>query len=739
MFAEQKVEKKLSALELLARKRAEARNKASTMAPATTKVSLLDKLKNGGGNGQNGNPVKTTVSVASRLQSLKRGPITTDNNSNGAATASFSQPKTHTLASKLASLRKSKPEGQIIEKPEAEETNVEVVIEENKIDHEKKDKDDPWVILNQLKDSAYVSNINEILAINKVPLYSGILEKLEFNSTTTKRKHEELFSVYYPNTNNRVVKKQAIANFSKPSPDDVVINQQKAAFEVDKIKEKVADLSIQDKQSSKTVEKEEDINDDDDDDEKLPFEEPVVKTYKKVSVPTKPKNAINISSYLDNKKPHLNFVVLGHVDAGKSTLMGRLLYDVGAVDTKLIRKLQKESEMIGKSSFHLAWVMDQTSEERNRGVTVDICTSDFATTKSSFTIVDAPGHRDFVPNAIVGISQADVAVLSVDCGTDAFESGFNLDGQTKEHALLARSLGIKHIVVAMNKMDSVSWYEGRFNDIRSELAVFFEEIGFKGNDVSWVPCSGLSGEGIFKTPYPPSQTWYQGPSLVGELENVALKLACVDESVTKEPFLFNILDVTPTSKNTSAIISGKVESGTIQPGETITIYPSEQSCVVDSILCGNDSQKVDIALHGDFVQLKLHNAFPEDIQGGDLASIVGFDIPSSQEFTSRLLTFRLDRPLLPGTSLMLFRGATEQPCRIKKLCCTVDKSNPSKVLKKKVKHLGSQQAAIVEIELVEKKRRIPMLTFEQNKKLGRVVLRKEGRTIGAALIKSLDY
>lgn len=494
------------------------------------------------------------------------------------------------------------------------------------------------------------------------------------------------------------------------------------------------------KKLASTDQEKEQCSVDEEDDEKSPFEEQqAIRTYKKVTVPTKPKKNIEITSFLKDRKPHLNFVVLGHVDAGKSTLMGRLLYDVGAVDTKLIRKLQKESEIIGKSSFHLAWVMDQTAEERNRGVTVDICTSDFETSTSTFTIVDAPGHRDFVPNAIVGISQADVAVLSVDCGTNAFESGFNLDGQTKEHTLLARSLGIKHIVVAMNKMDTVQWYEGRFSDIKLELGIFFEEIGYKSENISWVPCSGLTGEGIFKTDYPAGQTWYQGPNLVGELDRVSKLYGSIDESVMTESFLFNILDVTPTSKNTSAIISGKVEQGSIQPGETITIYPSEQSCVVDSILSGNDGKKVDIALHGDFVQLKLHNAFFEDIQCGDLAAIVGYDIPSAQEFTARLLTFKLDRPLLPGTSLMLFRGSTEQPARIKKLCQLVDKTNPSKILKKKVKHLASQQSAIVEIELIEKKRRMPMLTFEQNKKLGRVVIRKEGKTIGAALINSLDY
>lgn len=740
MSTEPKPEKKLSALEALARKRAESKLNKTPLVSTVPKVPLLDRLKSG--DKQTSTATKTSINLAGRLQSLKKEGTTTCNDSgdqtkkiNGTTrTKSSLQSKTHTLASRLANLRKHKPGTEIASTSDKEEVKKDAIHDNTRTSDNKYHRDDSWSILNQLKNSSCFCNVNSIMAIEKTPVSAGIADKQVSNSTF-KRKHDDMFSIFYPNTNYRAVKKQAVANFSKPSPDDVVVNKQKAAFEVDKVNEKVADLSLNDE---KTNEEPEYVTSEDDDNEPS-AEEPLVKTHKKAEIPTKPKNPIDIASYLKTKKPHLNFVVLGHVDAGKSTLMGRLLYEVGAVDSKLIRKLEKESEIIGKSSFHLAWVMDQTAEERNRGVTVDICTSDFETTKSTFTIVDAPGHRDFVPNAITGISQADVAVLSVDCGTDAFESGFNLDGQTKEHTLLARSLGIKHIIVAMNKMDTVSWQESRFRDIQSELTVFFEEIGYKSKDLSWVPCSGLTGEGIFKTAYPSSQTWYQGPNLVGELENIAAKHSTIGEDVTKEPFVFSILDVTSNSKKTNTIISGKVESGTVQPGESITVFPSEQSCVVDSILHGNDSQKGDIAVRGDFVQLKLLTAFVEDIQCGDLASIVGVDIPSSQEFTSTLLTFKLDRPLLPGTPLILFRGATEQPCRIKKLCYSVDKRKLSKVLKKKVKHLGSQQAAVVEIELVQKTRRIPMFTCEQNKKLGRVVIRKEGKTVGAALIKSLDY
>lgn len=646
----------------------------------------------------------------------------------------------NSLASKLMAL---KTERKVANgsKAELHTTPVDEREEKPVIVHE--EKTDPWSSFQKLRESQGQGNASlhthfqpPQLRITNIIVSSEPSAGIQISEGKLKRKYDEIFGVFYPNNNSQAAKKQAISNFNKPSPDDVVLTAQKKAFtDVEKVASEVSKLSV-----NGGSDQDIDIESEESDDDRKPKAEPVIKTYKKITTPTKPRNPVDIQSYVSSRKPHLNFVVLGHVDAGKSTLMGRLLYDVGAVNYKLIRKLKKESEQAGKGSFHLAWVMDQTSEERDRGVTVDICTSDFETDRATFTIIDAPGHRDFVPNAITGISQADAAVLTIDCCVDAFESGFSLDGQTKEHTLLARSLGARHIVVAMNKMDHEGWYPTRFFDIKWELESFFKDIGIKKEQVSWVTCSGLSGEGVYNIKRPLGIDWYNDPSLVDCLEDVAKKLNKDESSEAIEAnFLFSILDVSPTSKNNEVIVSGKVEAGSIQPGETITIYPSEQSVLVDSILSGNDRASVKIAVAGDFVMLKLREAYYEDIQSGDLATTVGNDIPTAQEFTAQLLTFKLDRPLLPGTSFMLFRGGCEQPARIKKLVSIVCKKDPKKILKKKVKHLGSDQAAIVEIELIEKKRRIPILTIEKSKHLGRIVLRKEGRTVAAGLVESLDF
>ena len=513
---------------------------------------------------------------------------------------------------------------------------------------------------------------------------------------------------------------------------------------------KLKNLSIKDKEKSGTKSA---PNDDDDDDAWLLSDDDfenggagsskkienklitAVKPYVRVTTPKKPRHPVQLDHYLSQAKPHLSFVVLGHVDAGKSTLMGRLLYDIGAVQTSQIRKLKKESESIGKGSFHLAWVMDQTSEERERGVTVSICTSSFETETAKFTIVDAPGHRDFVPNAIAGVSQADIALLTIDCGTNAFENGFTLDGQTKEHALLAKFMDVDSIVVVMNKLDSVDWSESRYDEIKARLEPFLTEIGFASECIYWIPCSGFSGAGVYKIPYPAQQDWYTGPNLMQTLENIAAKRGIPRaESMVCSPFLFSILEVLSAKKNDEAIVSGRVEAGSIQPGELITIYPSEQSVLVDKISSGKQQESQPIAIEGDFVTLKLRQAFPEDIRCGDLAASVDLELPMRQTFILQLRTFNMNRPLLPGTTLMLFRGVTEKPARISKLICTVDKNNPTKVLKKKVRHLPSNQAAIVEVELLDKKSWVPTMPYEKHRRLGRVILRKDGRTIAAGRV-----
>jgi len=199
--------------------------------------------------------------------------------------------------------------------------------------------------------------------------------------------------------------------------------------------------------------------------------------------------------------PHVNLVIIGHVDAGKSTTTGHLVYLCGGIDERTIEKFRKEADLIGKGSFAFAWVLDKLKSERDRGITINITLTQFQTKKYHYTIIDAPGHRDFIKNMITGTSQADCSVLVISSQAGEFEAGIAKEGQTREHALLAYTLGVKKMIVAVNKMDhpSTNYGEGRFNEIMKEAKSFLKSAGYKPATIPFVPVSGWSGEGLTKT------------------------------------------------------------------------------------------------------------------------------------------------------------------------------------------------------------------------------------------------
>ena len=191
------------------------------------------------------------------------------------------------------------------------------------------------------------------------------------------------------------------------------------------------------------------------------------------------------------EKTHINLVVIGHVDAGKSTTTGHLIYKCGGIDKRTIEKFEKEAAELGKASFKYAWVLDNLKAERERGITIDIALWKFESPKFYFTVIDAPGHRDFIKNMITGTSQADVAILVIDSSVGGFEAGISKDGQTREHALLAFTLGVKQMIVACNKMDDVSvkYGEGRYKEIKAEVSTYLKKVGYKPMKIPFVPVS----------------------------------------------------------------------------------------------------------------------------------------------------------------------------------------------------------------------------------------------------------
>jgi elongation factor 1-alpha len=280
---------------------------------------------------------------------------------------------------------------------------------------------------------------------------------------------------------------------------------------------------------------------------------------------------------MGKEKVHINIVVIGHVDAGKSTTTGHLIYKCGGIDKRTIEKFEKEAKEIGKASFKYAWVLDKLKAERERGITIDIALWKFETGKYYFTIIDAPGHRDFIKNMITGTSQADCAVLVVAAGQGEFEAGIDKNGQTREHALLAYTLGVKQLIVVVNKMDdkSVNWGEARFNEIKSEVSNFIKKIGYNPEKVPFVPISGWLGDNMLERST--NLPWYKGPTLLEALDAIQEPKRPIDK-----PLRIPLQDVYKIG-GIGTVPVGRVETGVLKPGAVVTFAPVNLTTEVKSV------------------------------------------------------------------------------------------------------------------------------------------------------------
>ncbi|XP_033931302.1 HBS1-like protein isoform X3 [Pseudochaenichthys georgianus] len=443
----------------------------------------------------------------------------------------------------------------------------------------------------------------------------------------------------------------------------------------------------------------------------------------------KARQTINIKEELEKRqggKPLLNLVVIGHVDAGKSTLMGHLLYLLGNVNQRTMHKYEQESKKAGKASFAYAWVLDETGEERDRGVTMDVGMTKFETDSKVVTLMDAPGHKDFIPNMITGAAQADVAVLVVDASRGEFEAGFEAGGQTREHALLVRSLGVTQLAVAVNKMDQVNWQQQRFQDITSKLGHFLKQAGFKDSDVYYIPSSGLSGENLTtRSSVSELTSWYSGPSLMQQID--AFK---APQRSVEKPFRLCVSDVFK-DQGSGFCVTGKIEAGYIQTGERILAMPPNETCTVKGITLHDEP--LDWAAAGDHVSLT--------VTGMDIIKIkVGYVFCDPKEpvrvctrFRARILLFNIEVPITQGFPVLLHYQTVSEPATIRKLISVLHKSSGD-VIKKKPKCLSKGMNAIVEIQT---QRPVALELYKDYKELGRFMLRYVGSTIAAGVVTEI--
>lgn len=412
-----------------------------------------------------------------------------------------------------------------------------------------------------------------------------------------------------------------------------------------------------------------------------------------------------------NRKKSASFVVVGHVDSGKSTMTGRLLLDLGEVDQRTVDKYRKEAEKEGKSSFALAWVLDTRTEERSRGVTIDIATKNFETESTLFTIVDSPGHKDYVPNMIAGASQADFAVLVVDAAKGAFEAG--LKGQTREHALLLRSMGVFRLIVAVNKLDTSQWDQDRFDEIKDQIMGSLRALKFPEKNISFVPVSGLNGDNIIMRSKNPAASWYTGPTLIEELEASEPAARPLDK-----PLRMTISDLWDT-RLSPITVSGRLEAGSLQVGDALLVQPSGEKAYVKALEL--NGEPVDWAVAGQHIVIYLSHVEEEHIRIGDVICPPSAAVPCVDTFIMKALAFDTFFPM----PVDIHKGRLHVPGKIYQLRAVLD-IHTGAIMKKTPQIVKAGSVARIRMKTDEK---VPLEKGE------RVVIRYNGDTVAAGLLE----
>lgn len=432
----------------------------------------------------------------------------------------------------------------------------------------------------------------------------------------------------------------------------------------------------------------------------------------------------------ESAKKRLNLVVVGHVDAGKSTLMGKLLHTLGSISDKEHTNNERASAKIGKGSFAYAWALDSSQEERERGVTIDIAQDHFSTKDRMFTLLDAPGHRDFIPNMISGAAQADAALLVIDASLGAFEAGFGANGQTREHALLVRSLGVQQLVVVVNKMDAVDFDQARYQEIETTIRPFLTTSGFDASKVRLVPCGAFVGENLeTRKKGGKLSQWYSGPTLVDILN--ALEPPRRQLDVPLRMPITNVFRAGQTAISSGIGVSGRLLAGVLSVGDRLSIVPGDESGIVKAI--EHDSESVPWAVAGSSVTVFMTNIEMNFITIGGILCPPSAPVPTTTSFIAQLLIFEPSLPILAGTTLDLHHHSSNLSVTVSELIATLDIKTGS-VLKSKPRVLSRGATAKVRITLSAP---LAIDTFANNRDLGRILLRMHGETVAAGIVQEL--
>jgi len=440
-------------------------------------------------------------------------------------------------------------------------------------------------------------------------------------------------------------------------------------------------------------------------------------------------------------KIHINIVVIGHVDSGKSTSTGHMIYKCGGIDKRTIEKFEKEAQEMGKGSFKYAWVLDKLKAERERGITIDIQLMKFLTKRYDVTIIDAPGHRDFIKNMITGTSQADCAVLIVAASTGEFEAGISKNGQTREHALLAYTLGVKQMIVGVNKIDNTEppYSQDRFKEIKKEVESYVKKVGYSPKAVAFVPISGWHGDNMCEESK--NMPWYGGWSIevkgvdkpiTGKTLYDAIDSISPPERPVSKPLRLPLQDVYKIG-GIGTVPVGRVETGKLKAGMIVTFSPCNVTTEVKSVEMHHET--LDEAVPGDNVGFNVKNVSIKDVRRGMVTSDSKTDpAKESRSFLAQVIILNHPGEIHAGYQPVLDCHTAHVACKFSEIREKIDRRS-GKVLEENPKMVKTGDAAM--INLVPSK---PMCveSFSDYPPLGRFAVRDMRQTVAVGIIKSVD-
>ena len=425
---------------------------------------------------------------------------------------------------------------------------------------------------------------------------------------------------------------------------------------------------------------------------------------------------------------HLNVIHIGHVDSGKSTLSGSILFHTGQIDARTIEKFEREAKQRGRESWWLAYILDTTEEERSKGITVEVGRATFSTPNKRFTILDAPGHKSFVANMIAGAAQADIGVLVISARKGEFETGFEKGGQTREHAMLAKTLGVRVLIVVVNKMDdnSVKWEQPRYDEIVSKLTPFLRQSGYNvAKHVHFIPIAAITGANV-KERAGATCPWYTGPSLLELLDSISIG-GRDPEAPLRVPLVDKYMD-------RGIIAMGKVEAGTVREGMEIVIMPQNTKARVEKVYI--DDIEASFARPGENVKIKIKGCSEDDVLKGFVLCERVAPVLAVTQFECQIMVMELDHRALftAGYSAVLHIHTAEEECTVVKLVAELDKKTGEPKPGPPPRYVKSGALCIA---ILKTARSICVEKFDVLQQMGRFTLRDEGRTLGIGKVLRL--